>query len=40
MRVMDDDLERLVKEDIIDAEDAYMKAADKNRFARYVDRKA
>ena len=39
MQVMDDDLERLVKNDVVDAEDAYMKAADKGRFASYVEGK-
>ena len=36
MQSMDDALNELVQNDEIDGADAYMKAADKNRFAQYV----
>jgi twitching motility protein PilT len=37
MQVMDDVLESLLKDDVIEVEDAYMKAGDKKRFAAYVE---
>jgi len=37
MQILDDDLERLLKNDVIDPEDAYFKASDKRRFAKYVE---
>jgi len=36
MQSMDDALEDLVKNDVIDGADAYMKAAEKHRFAQYA----
>ena len=36
MTVMDEALEKLVKDGTIDGEDAYMKALDKDRFERYL----
>jgi twitching motility protein PilT len=36
MQAMDDALEKLVKQNIIDGEDAYMKAIDKRRFEQYL----
>ncbi len=37
MQSMDDALDVLVKDDLIDGADAYMKATEKQRFAQYVD---
>jgi len=37
MQTMDDELLRLIKEDIVDTEDAIMKAIDKKRFAAYME---
>jgi twitching motility protein PilT len=37
MVVMDEALEALIKEGVIDGEDAYMKAIDKRRFEQYAD---
>jgi twitching motility protein PilT len=36
MQLMDDALERMVEEDVITGEDAYMKADDKKRFSQYM----
>ncbi|HPM81595.1 MAG TPA: hypothetical protein PLF81_12895, partial [Candidatus Anammoximicrobium sp.] len=36
MQSMDDALEEFVQEGVIEAADAYMKAADKHRFERYT----
>jgi twitching motility protein PilT len=36
MQAMDDALERLIKQGLIDGEDAYMKAIDKRRFEQYL----
>ena len=40
MQMMDDQLETLVKSGTIDGMDAYMKAAQKNRFEKYVEETA
>ncbi len=36
MQSMDDALQQLVDQDVIDGADAYMKAAEKQRFERYA----
>ena len=37
MQEMDDALEELVEDDVIDGVDAYMKAIQKRRFAKYME---